>query len=163
MILCLIRVDLRLRKGVCKWGETIERDRRVYEELRRKERASKWRVYRLLYQIDRCVNLSNPFEIKEDKEQDDQPDEDGWVTVTAKSRKSNRPFTEKNIEKIQKKQKKRKQQMVGSISFIYYRYFIKTLFTVFIFSNWLISTASKWKSPKKNVSIILFKHIFNGI
>lgn len=63
-----------------------------------------------------------PFEIKEDKEQDDlnQPDEDGWVTVTAKSRKSNRPFTEKNIEKIQKKQKKRKQQMVGSISFIYY-------------------------------------------
>jgi phage pi2 protein 07 len=65
-----------------------------------------------------------PFEIKEDKEHDDlnQPDEDGWVTVTAKSRKSNRPFTEKNIEKIQKKQKKRKQQMVGSISFIYYRY-----------------------------------------
>lgn len=41
-----------------------------------------------------------------------QPDEDGWVTVTQKTRKSNKPFTERNVEKIQKKMKKKRQQMV---------------------------------------------------
>lgn len=48
---------------------------------------------------------------KEEEEKLNQPDEDGWVTVTPKSRKSNLAFTEKNIEKMKSKQKKKRQQM----------------------------------------------------
>lgn len=42
-----------------------------------------------------------------------QPDEDGWVTVTTKSRKANRgALTERNIHKIKSKQHKKEQKMV---------------------------------------------------
>ncbi|RNA33210.1 ribosomal RNA-processing 7 -like protein [Brachionus plicatilis] len=48
---------------------------------------------------------------KEELENLNQPDEDGWITVTTKSRKSNKTFTEKNIEKIKTKQTKKRQKM----------------------------------------------------
>ncbi len=40
------------------------------------------------------------------------PDEDGWITVTIKSRKAFRTMTEQNVEKLKSKQKKRSEKMV---------------------------------------------------
>lgn len=44
-----------------------------------------------------------------------QPDDDGWITVTSKSRKANRTLTERNIEKLKSKSKKRSEKMVLEI------------------------------------------------
>jgi hypothetical protein len=52
---------------------------------------------------------------KEELEATNQPDEDGFITVTQKNRKANLRFTERNIEKIKNKQKKKRQQMVNQI------------------------------------------------
>ena len=54
------------------------------------------------------------FEKKNQQEKDltNQPDEDGWITVTPKSRKANKSaLTERNIEKLKMKQKKKQQKM----------------------------------------------------
>ena len=53
------------------------------------------------------------------------PDEDGWITVTSKSRKANKALTERNIQKLKLKQKKKTEKIiVASIlqlhSIIYY-------------------------------------------
>ena len=53
--------------------------------------------------------------LKKDKEEIDklnQPDEEGWITVTPKNRKANLALTQRNIEKLKLKQKKKRQQMV---------------------------------------------------
>ena len=42
-----------------------------------------------------------------------QPDEEGWITVTPKNRKANLALTQRNIEKLKLKQKKKRQQMVN--------------------------------------------------
>lgn len=44
-------------------------------------------------------------------EKTNQPDEDGWITVTNKSRKANLAMTERNISKLKSKQKKRSEKM----------------------------------------------------
>ena len=41
------------------------------------------------------------------------PDEDGWITVTSKSRKANKALTERNIQKLKLKQKKKTEKMVN--------------------------------------------------
>ena len=57
---------------------------------------------------------------KNEKEITNQPDEDGWVTVTTKSRKANRgALTTRNIEKIKMKQKKKQDKMVNFNFLIY--------------------------------------------
>jgi hypothetical protein len=57
-----------------------------------------------------------------------EPDEDGWVTVTPKNRKSTLPFTQRNIEKIKTKQKKKQQQMVIFSTSIYFFFIIKSYY-----------------------------------
>jgi hypothetical protein len=41
-----------------------------------------------------------------------EPDDEGWVTVTKSSRKSGGVLTEKNVKKLKIKEKKKKQQKV---------------------------------------------------
>ena len=49
---------------------------------------------------------------QQEKDLTNQPDEDGWITVTPKSRKANKSaLTERNIEKLKMKQKKKQQKM----------------------------------------------------
>jgi hypothetical protein len=49
---------------------------------------------------------------EEELNRTNQPDDDGWITVTSKSRKANRALTERNILKLKAKQKKRSEKMV---------------------------------------------------
>jgi hypothetical protein len=53
------------------------------------------------------------FKLDEDEiSKTNQPDDDGWITVTTKSRKAVKTLTERNIEKLKSKQKKRSEKMV---------------------------------------------------
>ena len=62
-------------------------------------------------------------EKKENEEMDkiEEPDEDGWVTVTSKSRKANAmPMTQRNVDKLKFKQNKKQQKMVINIFSFYF-------------------------------------------
>ncbi len=57
-------------------------------------------------------------EFEEDEvKKTNQPDEDGWITVTTKSRKANRALTERNILKLKSKQRKKSEKMVTLVGY----------------------------------------------
>ena len=90
---------------------------------------------------------------QEELEKTNQPDEEGWITVTSKHRKANRTLTERNIEKLKSKQKKRTQKMVCLNTWMFC--FGKNNFNFNIyFSNWFISTTSK---PRTLREIVIFE------
>jgi ribosomal RNA-processing protein 7 len=55
----------------------------------------------------------------EEKQLLNEPDDEGWIEVSKKSRKGNAPLTERNIAKLNFKQKKKmeKMQLVNFYSF----------------------------------------------
>ena len=67
-----------------------------------------------------------------------QPDEEGWITVTPKNRKANLALTQRNIEKLKLKQKKKRQQMVNFKTHISNHFYLMLIFyfTLYLYSNW---------------------------
>lgn len=65
-------------------------------------------------EIDAFMQSYDQKQSKLEEEEVDKtnvPDDDGWITVTSKSRKANRALTERNILKLKSKQKKRTEKM----------------------------------------------------
>ncbi|CAF0778824.1 unnamed protein product [Brachionus calyciflorus] len=96
----LTNTDTIISTGMKKWVEEYKRNFVDAKKLNK--------------EIDEYMMNYDEEKAKKEQEQEEmanQPDEDGWITVTPKSRKSNLAFTERNIEKMKTKQKKKRQQM----------------------------------------------------
>ena len=65
---------------------------------------------------------------KKEKETANEPDEEGWITVTNKSRKANLAMTERNVQKLKSKQKKKQKKMVRFVIFKKIFFFVGKLF-----------------------------------
>lgn len=86
--------------GVKKWIEEYK-ERFVDAKLLQKE------IDTYMEEFDKRKEL----ELEAEQAKTDEPDEDGWTTVTSKQRKGNMPFTERNLHKIKTKETRKRKQM----------------------------------------------------